>query len=108
TRPYCIQIDPRPRRPATVPATPPSQARFQPNSDYGQHWRERPHRFCRRGSGHIRLTVNAYDIDPLSGDDFLGTDTTVDGNFHIKYQPEDYRPWFLGAISEPEKARFGS
>jgi phosphatidylserine/phosphatidylglycerophosphate/cardiolipin synthase-like enzyme len=46
------------------------------------------------------LTVRAFDIDPISGDDLLGTARTIDGNFSITYTPDKYRPWFAGDLGE--------
>ena len=41
------------------------------------------------------LEVHAYDIDPISGDDFLGKNKTdQDGFFEISYSEDDYGHWY--------------
>lgn len=41
------------------------------------------------------VTVSAFDIDPLTADEHLGTAVTVDdGTFNITYTPFAYRTWF--------------
>jgi phosphatidylserine/phosphatidylglycerophosphate/cardiolipin synthase-like enzyme len=54
------------------------------------------------------LTVTAFDIDPLSADDHLGSATTdADGNFTITYSPSTYRLWFPAANPDIEVRVYG-
>jgi phosphatidylserine/phosphatidylglycerophosphate/cardiolipin synthase-like enzyme len=42
------------------------------------------------------VSVSAFDIDPLNGEEHLGTvKTAADGSFTITYSPDTYRTWFL-------------
>jgi phosphatidylserine/phosphatidylglycerophosphate/cardiolipin synthase-like enzyme len=42
------------------------------------------------------IEVHAYDIDPISSDDFLGkTKTDKNGEFIISYSESTYRAWFI-------------
>jgi len=42
------------------------------------------------------VSVSAFDIDPLNGEEHLGTvKTAADGSFTITYSPDAYRTWFL-------------
>ena len=56
------------------------------------------------------LTVRAFDIDRLSGDDELGDPATTDGNgdFKINYAPSSYRIWFPGENPDIEVRIYGA
>jgi phosphatidylserine/phosphatidylglycerophosphate/cardiolipin synthase-like enzyme len=55
------------------------------------------------------LTVKAYDIDPLTIENHLGTATTgTDGRFTISYDPGRYRIWLTGENPDIEVRVFGA
>jgi phosphatidylserine/phosphatidylglycerophosphate/cardiolipin synthase-like enzyme len=55
------------------------------------------------------LTVKAYDIDPLTIENFLGSATTgADGRFSITYDPGKYRIWLTGENPDIEVRVFGA
>jgi phosphatidylserine/phosphatidylglycerophosphate/cardiolipin synthase-like enzyme len=55
------------------------------------------------------LAVEAFDIDPLTKDDHVGSDTTdQDGRFDISYPASKYRLWFPGAKPDIEVRIFGA
>lgn len=61
-----------------------------------------------RTRGIPGLTVEAFDIDFLSGDDKLGSATTdADGRFQIDYSPSNYRIWFPGENPDIEVRVYG-
>lgn len=54
------------------------------------------------------LRVEAFDIDPLSGDDLLGSaKTDGDGRFTITYSASKYRIWFPGENPDIEVRIYG-
>jgi phosphatidylserine/phosphatidylglycerophosphate/cardiolipin synthase-like enzyme len=54
------------------------------------------------------LTVCAFDIDPLNGEDHLGTvQSLADGTFTIAYTPDRYRTWFLDRNPDIEVRIYG-
>ena len=61
-------------------------------------------------AGIAGLTVKAYDIDPFTIENHLGTATTTgpDGRYTITYTPDKYRTWLTGEDPDIEVRVFGA
>ena len=60
------------------------------------------------GLGISGLTVCAFDIDPITADDHLGTvQTDGNGGFHITYTTDKYRLWWADRNPDIEVRIFG-
>jgi hypothetical protein len=60
-------------------------------------------------AGIAGLTVKAYDIDPFTIENHLGTATTgSDGRYTISYSPGNYRIWLTGENPDVEVRVFGA
>ncbi len=58
--------------------------------------------FAGSDTGILGVTVAAFDVDPLTGEEHLGTAVTgSDGRFTISYSPSKYRMWFAES-SDPD------
>jgi len=60
------------------------------------------------GAGVRNLKVYAFDIDPITSDDFLGkTTTNSNGDFEINYAKGAYRAWFIDRNPDIELRIYG-
>src|SRR5688572_29706520 len=58
--------------------------------------------FAGSDTGILGVTVAAFDVDPLTGEEHLGSAVTgSDGRFTISYSPSKYRMWFAES-SDPD------
>ena len=60
------------------------------------------------GPRDLKVTIRAFDIDPITEDDHLGETVRVgDGVFSINYEPGKYRAWFVDRNPDIEVRIYG-